>query len=265
MDSTYTDPSIAALAVAALVFAVIGLLFAVIYYVVSSFFYMKFFEKAGVQGKWRAWVPVYRELIFVKLGDLSPWPFLGLIAAAFVLNLIPYVGTAIGWLPSLAGFVYLALAAYRIQLKLGKEPVWLVLFVLLQIVWLGVIAFSKAPWNPNIAPAPWAGNSLLADKTVWSGIPVQPAAAAAPGAYPPPAAPGAYPPPAAPGAYPPPPAGYGAPTPPPAAPATPPAPSTDPAPPVPPASTEPPAAPSAPPADEPPAAPPAPPTEPPRV
>src|SRR5689334_16451152 len=42
-------------------------------YVITSWFLMKIFEKAGVQGKWRAWVPVYNTLIFVKLGDLNPW------------------------------------------------------------------------------------------------------------------------------------------------------------------------------------------------
>ena len=33
---------------------------------------MRIFEKAGVQGKWRAWVPVYNTLMLAKLGDLNP-------------------------------------------------------------------------------------------------------------------------------------------------------------------------------------------------
>ena len=41
---------------------------------------MKIFEKAGVQGRWRAWVPVYNIMIFVKLGDLKPWWMLVLSA-----------------------------------------------------------------------------------------------------------------------------------------------------------------------------------------
>ena len=60
----------------------------IIGYVIASFFLMKIFEKAGVQGKWRAWVPVYNGLIFAKLGDLSPWAML--IAIGFGLEAVEY-------------------------------------------------------------------------------------------------------------------------------------------------------------------------------
>jgi hypothetical protein len=246
-------------------FAFLGvfLLIAAAAYVVSSIFYSKLFEKAGVEGKWRGWVPVYREMVFVKLGDLNPWWLLVLFGAAFVLSLIPYVGALISWIPSLAATVYMVMAAYRVGQKLQKEGAWVVLYIFLSIVWLGIVAFDKSRWNPQIPPAPWS-RTFLADNVVWSGIPVQPGApapqggyGAAPGAYPPPAGyaqpggypqqPGAYPPPpqqggyAAPGAYPPPaapqPGAYPPPayTPPPAGgtpapsdPATPPAPPTAP-------------------------------------
>jgi amino acid transporter len=243
MDSYNSDPSGGAAIFA--IFAIFGLFFffiAIVYYVLSSIFYMKLFDKAGVQGKWRGWVPIYREMIFSKLGDLSPWWILVIIGGGIVIGLIPYLGAILGWLFTIAGYVYLAMAAYRVQQKLGKEAPWVVLYVLLQIVWLGIMAFDKSRWNSNVPPAPWA-NSFLADKTQWPGIPVQssvggygqpgyPAAGAqAPGAYPP-----------APGAYPPPPAGY---TPPPAGGATPPPPA--PGGPTPPGGpTEPPAAPEPP-------------------
>ena len=45
----------------AAMFALLGILLFIvgpIMYVVSSIFMMKIFEKAGVEGKWRAWVPV---------------------------------------------------------------------------------------------------------------------------------------------------------------------------------------------------------------
>ena len=54
-------------------------------YALYSWFYMKIFEKAGVQGKWRAWVPVYSTMIFYKLGDLSPWLVLYLIGGGITL------------------------------------------------------------------------------------------------------------------------------------------------------------------------------------
>ncbi|MGN7964804.1 large exoprotein [Microbacterium sp. 22179] len=228
-------------------------------YVLVSLFFMKIFEKAGVEGKWRAWVPVYNYMVFAKLGDMSPWPVLIVIG----LSLIPYLN----FLTGLAAAALFAVIAWRVGLKLQKDAVWVVLWIFLSIVWLGINAFDKSRWNPNIQPAPWAGNGFFADRTVWAGIPVQPSAAApqagygapgygaAPQGYAPPA-PQGYAPPAQPGYAPPAQPGYGAPAAPPAsAPATPPAP---PAPAAPPAT--PPAPPAAPPA--PPAAPPAPPTDP---
>jgi hypothetical protein len=220
---------------------VFGFLIAIVGYVLVALFLMKIFEKAGVQGKWRAWVPVYNYLVFAKLGDVSPW----VVLIAMGLSFIPYLN----FLTGIALAIVMAMAAWRIGLKLQKDAVWVVLWVLLGIVWLGINAFDKSRWNPNIAPAPWAGNSFLADTTVWDGVPTQPQAAA-PG-Y---GAPQGYAPPAPQGYAPPAPQGYA----PPAAPATggPVPPTTPPAPPA-----APPAAPSVPPA--PPAAPPAPPAAPP--
>ncbi|MGF3055729.1 large exoprotein [Microbacterium sp. YY-01] len=145
-------------------------------YVLSSLFLMKIFDKAGVQGKWRAWVPLYNMMIFTKLGDLSPWLVLIAIGASAVLGWIPVIGQLI----MLSMAVVAAMAAWRVGLKLQKEPVWVVLYVLLSIVWLGIAAYDKSRWNPNIAPAPWANNGFLADRTVWDGVPQQPSAVGAP-------------------------------------------------------------------------------------
>ena len=174
------------------------LLIALAGYIIGAIFFMKIFEKAGVQGKWRAWVPIYNTLIFVKLGDLNPWWLLVLWLAGGVLGWVPVLGQLI----LLAAFLYTLMAAWRVGLKLQKEAVWLILYFFLTIVWLGILAFDKSRWNTAIPAAPWAGN-FLADKTVWSGIPVQTPAggfpsnpATQPGAYPPAA--GSYSPPAAP-------------------------------------------------------------------
>lgn len=243
-------------------------------YALYSWFYMKIFEKAGVQGKWRAWVPVYSTMIFYKLGDLSPWIVLYLMGAGIVGAIIPFLG----WflilpLVGIAGRVVDLIAAWRVGLKLQKDAVWVVLYFFLPPVWLGINAFDKSRWNSAIQPASWAANGLLGDRTVWDGIPAQASAAApqagygapqgygqpGPQGYAPPAQPG-YAPPAQPGYVPPAAPATGAPVPPttpPAAPSTPPAapaapPTTPPAPP-----TAPPAAPPAPPTT-----PPAPPTDP---
>jgi hypothetical protein len=228
MDSSYDPSNGAAVAAALAIFGVIYFLFFVALYVVASLFYMRLFDKAGVQGRWRAWVPVYNMMVFLKLGDLNPWWWLILVVAGGLLSPI-----FIGYLILLAASVYVILAAYRVQTKLGKEPAWIILYIFLAIVWLGIMAFDKSRWNTQVPPAPWATN-FLADRTVRSGIPVQaPAGGYAPPAAPGYPAPGAYPPPAGyqappqgyqapPQGYQPPPAG-GAPVPPPAPPAQPPA------------------------------------------
>lgn len=257
---TYDDPS--GMGALLAVWALIGLFLLIlgpIMYVVMSLFLMKVFEKAGVQGKWRAWVPVYNAMIFFKLGDMSPWLVLYAIGASLVLSWIP----VIGWLLPLATLAISAMAAWRVGLKLQKEAAWVILYVLLSPVWLGILAFDKSRWNPAVAPAPWAGNAFLEDRTMWDGVPVQPGQSVTPpapgygapqGYAPPqgytPPAPQGYQPPAQPGYAPPAQPGYGTPQSP-----VPPAPGA----PVPPPAT-PPAPPAAPPA--PPAAPPAPPAAP---
>ena len=253
----YNDGGGAGALIAWLVIAPFFFLLVIAGYVIGSWFLMKIFDKAGVQGRWRAWVPVYNTLIFVKLGDLNPWWLLALWGGTIVLGWVPVLGALIG----LATFLYTLAAAWRVGLKLQKEAVWLILYFFLVFVWLGINAFDRSRWNVAIPAAPWA-TSFLADKTVWTGVPSQVPAGGypanpvtAPGYGPPPAG---YQPPAGYSAPPAPPAGY---TPPPAGPAAPvPPPATPPAaqPPVTPSAAQPPvtppAAPAAPSAAEPPAA-----------
>lgn len=141
-------------------------IFALLVYAITAFFLMKIFEKAGVEDGWRAWVPVYNYMIFFKLGDLSPWLVLYGIGGAILLSWI-----GIGFIFSIALYVFSALAAYRIGMKFGKDSVWVVLYVFVAVVWMGILAFDKARWNPNIPPAGWADNAFLADRTVWEGVP----------------------------------------------------------------------------------------------
>ena len=146
--------------------AVIGL----IGYVIGAFLLMKVFERAGVEGKWRAWVPVYNYMIFAKLGDISPW----VILAVFIAGFVPILN----FLAVPAVLVVMIMAAVRVNAKFGREWPILLLFLLNGLgvaIWLGILGFSGNRWNPGAAsPSPW-GSSFLADKTVWNGIPVQPA------------------------------------------------------------------------------------------
>ena len=134
----YTDGTFVALFAAAAVF---WFIFAIGFYILSSIFLMKIFDKAGVQGRWRAWVPVYNYMVFSKLGDLSPWLILIAIGASIVLSWIP----VIGWVVALLPLVVTLLAAWRVGLKLQKEAVWLILYFFLSIVWLGILAIRQVP------------------------------------------------------------------------------------------------------------------------
>jgi len=55
-------------------------------YVVGAYFLSKVFAKAGVEGTWRAWVPVYNMMVFSKLGDLSPWLVLYCLGGGILLS-----------------------------------------------------------------------------------------------------------------------------------------------------------------------------------
>jgi hypothetical protein len=236
MGDTYDPSGYGALFAFLAIFGLIFFLLFIVGYVIGSFFLMRLFDKAGVQGKWRAWVPVYNVMVLGKLGDVSPWVVLGAIVAGAVLGQIPAIGFIFGLLPLIVSVMY----GWRVGLKLGKEWYYLLLWLIPGVgplIWLGILAFDNSRWNPAIAPAPWA-NSFLADKTVWDGVPTQPAAGTAPSAAPGYPAPGAYPPP--PSGYTPPPAGAGTP-----GASTPPATSPTNEPPAPP--TEPPAPPAEPP------------------
>jgi hypothetical protein len=139
---------------------------AVIFYVLSAWFLMRIFDKAGVQGRWRAWVPVYNLMVFFKLGDLSPWLVLYSLAGSILLGFID-----LGFIFGLATAVLSAMAAYRVGLKLQKEGAWVVLYIFLSLIWLGINAFDRSRWNPAVPPAPWSGNAFFGDRTVWDGVP----------------------------------------------------------------------------------------------
>ena len=113
--SDYNDGSgLAAILGLLAVFFVILLPLLIAFYVLGSWFLMKIFQKAGVQGGWRAWVPVYNLMIFSKLGDLSPWLILYAIGGSIVLGLIPGVGGFLGWILNLAAAAISLLAAWRV-------------------------------------------------------------------------------------------------------------------------------------------------------
>jgi len=168
----YDDPFAEMTAAFGAMFAALAVVLIVpfiIAYVLFSVFYMKLFEKAGVNDKWRAWIPVYREMIFFKIGDMNPWLVLIFGVGGVVLSII-YIGSLL-----LAAFtVFWAMAIIRISFKAKNEAAWAALALGLpglgSIIWLGIMAFTKDPWQPQIPQAKWA-HTFLGDKTDWAGVP----------------------------------------------------------------------------------------------
>jgi hypothetical protein len=103
-------------------------------YVLNAIFMMKLFAKANVPA-WKAWVPFVNSWKFLELGGFAGgWIFI---------NLVPGVG-------SLAYVVISCIAAYNIGLKLQKEGIWVLLYVVVSIVWMALCGLDKSVWDDNL-------------------------------------------------------------------------------------------------------------------
>jgi len=123
-----------------LVIALILFIVWLVIYVVTAIFTMKLFAKANVPA-WKAWVPFVNLWKFMELGGYH-----GATSLLFAAALIPFVGFVT--LP--IGVVIMCLAAYQIGLKLGKGGAWVVLYLFLSLVWLGILAFGSSVWNDSM-------------------------------------------------------------------------------------------------------------------
>ncbi|MCL2530250.1 MAG: DUF5684 domain-containing protein [Coriobacteriia bacterium] len=228
-------------------------------YVVTAIFYMKLFKKANAKA-WKAWVPFVNTWKFLELGGY-PGALVLLLILGVVMNgiylvlsfgtmfsldydallygdttsLASWVGTLmglsilsmIGGLVSIVAAVFCCMSAYQIGRKLGKDGAWVVLYIFLSIIWLGIVALDKSVWNDSLGrkargperPPSWipayagAPHAPVYNPPLPAGYYPPPPPA---GAYPPPPQPtGVYPPPQPTGAYPPPPASAYPPPPPP--------------------------------------------------
>jgi len=165
----------AAVMIASIVFMIVILIGI---YVLTAVFYMKLFAKANAR-TWKAWVPFINTWKFLELGGypgalslLSP---LGSIVGLFFF--VPYyyniltfnyatmsdyslllsifsplatVSYFVNMICSSVVSVLMCMAAYQIGKKLGKDGSWVVLYIFLTIIWLGIVAFNKAVWNDSL-------------------------------------------------------------------------------------------------------------------
>ncbi|WGD36607.1 DUF5684 domain-containing protein [Lysinibacter sp. HNR] len=140
-------------------FFLVILILAFAFYIITAIFTALLFTKAGVDGKWRAWVPIYNTMIMLKLGDINPW--------WWFIGFVPFGG-------SLVLAVFVVMSYYRINLKLGKSPVgFTILAALLPFIWLIIISVDKSRWNAAAVPAPGWSHSILADRVRFTGVPNQ--------------------------------------------------------------------------------------------
>lgn len=143
-DSYYTtSSSVDSETAAAIVLATIGFtfLFTAIIYVVTAFFLMRIFKKAGIEKPWAAWVPIYNNWKLLEIGGQQ-----GFWA---VLAIIPFV--------NIVSVVFMYIAMYHIGLKLGKEGIFILLAIFLAPVWLIWLAVDTSTWDeskgaPSLTP-----------------------------------------------------------------------------------------------------------------
>ena len=97
----------------------------------------KLYAKAGEAG-WKSLIPIYNAWVFLRMGGQSSW-----WALVIFVPLINVVAA-----------VFLAIAAYNIGLKLGKEGWWVVIYIFASSIWYLLLGFGKSTWQ-----APTAGGS----------------------------------------------------------------------------------------------------------
>ena len=102
----------------------------VVLYVWTALALSAVFRKSGEQ-PWKAWVPIYNQVVLLQLGGFSGWLFL--------LILLPFVGPLLVW-------ALLIAACYRINVAFGHGVGMTVLAALLLPVWASILGFGPARW-----------------------------------------------------------------------------------------------------------------------
>ena len=115
------------------------IVFAIAIYCVQAFFLSRIFKKAGLT-EWWAWVPFLAQWKFLELGGQQGWLILLCLA-----SIIPFIG----WIGAVVASVFMIISAYNIGLKLHKESSWVVLYIFVSIVWLGICGLDKSKWDAS--------------------------------------------------------------------------------------------------------------------
>lgn len=131
-DNGYGPDTAAALALA-LVFVVVYLVLIVGVYALVAWMLSRVFKKAGVL-PWKAWVPLFNYWVFFEMGGQLGWLAL--------LSLIPGV--------NIVALVFGCIAAWHVGSAFQKPGVgWLLLYIFLPVIWIGIVAFDGSRWEPE--------------------------------------------------------------------------------------------------------------------
>ena len=127
---------------------VVFLLTILLIYLIS---FWKIFVKAGKPG-WYSIIPVYNMIVLAEIAK-QPWWY-GLMSFLGALAFIP----VIGWALAIVGIIFFVLIEYKLVLAFGQGPGFFAGLILLPIVFLPILAFSKdiqyVEGQPNQSPVP---------------------------------------------------------------------------------------------------------------
>jgi|GEM_PF-451841 hypothetical protein len=131
-------------------FIIASVVIALAFYAYTAIALGKIFKKAGI-ASWIAWVPFYNMWKLFEIGQFN--------GALSLLILIPFAGP----------FIYLVLsiiACYRIGLSFGKSGAYVLLYVFLSPIWLGLLGFGRDQWN-GAQQQPAQGNTNVAPNNIY--------------------------------------------------------------------------------------------------
>lgn len=115
-------------------FLIIFLLTIILIFIIS---FWKIFTKAGRPG-WQALIPIYNMIVLAEIAK-QPWWYGLIVSLAYWFIFIP----GIGWIALIAEFVFLILIWYKLALAFGKDASFAVGLILLPVIFLPTLAFSK--------------------------------------------------------------------------------------------------------------------------
>lgn len=99
----------------------------------------KIFNKAGQKG-WKCLIPIYNSVILFRIAGISPWLIL-----VYFASIIPFIG----WLAVLGITIYLM---YNLAKAFGKDAGFTVGLVLLNTIFMLILAFDKSEYQLNKTP-----------------------------------------------------------------------------------------------------------------